>query len=145
MFTIEAKTFAGTFVPVLGALLVGDKKHHGVEWDNAEQAARAAVIANPDVAHGDLRVVNGDTGEAFSVADILDTAAPAESTKCAERLQIVDVKEICITGRPFYARAYIAWLLEERAWHLAQGNRVDLLLWPRDGRQFIRLIAFAPN
>ncbi|WP_281686667.1 hypothetical protein [Pseudomonas citronellolis] len=145
MFTIEARTLAGVFVPVLGALLVDGKKCHGVEWGSAEQAARAAVIANPDVARGDLRVINDETGEVFSVADILPTPAPAESTECAERPQIVDVKEICVTGKPFYARAYIAWLLDEREWHLAQGNTVDLVLWPRDGKQFIRLIAFAPN
>lgn len=77
MFTINARTIKGTWIPVLGALLVGGMKHHGVEWGSEEQAARAAVIANPDMDPADLQVVNDETGETFSVAE-LNAKADAE-------------------------------------------------------------------
>lgn len=77
MFTINARTIKGAWIPVLGALLVGGVKHHGVEWGSEEQAARAAVIAHPEMDPADLQVVNDDTGETFSVAE-LNAKADAE-------------------------------------------------------------------
>lgn len=71
MFTINARTIKGTWIPVLGALMVGGMKHHGVEWGSEEQAARAAMIAHPDMDPADLQVVNDETGETFLVAELI--------------------------------------------------------------------------
>lgn len=114
MFTINGCTTKGTWVPVLGALLIGGEKHHGVEWGSAEQAARAAVIANPEMSPADLQVVNDETGETFSVAD-LNAKADAEFDAWQEDQESEEWNRDCaaMNAAERTARDYRAWMADD--------------------------------
>ena len=71
IYSINGRTMAGTWVPILGVMLVGGEKYYKVDFCSAEQAAIAAVAAQPEMDHADIQVVNNETGEVFSVAHLL--------------------------------------------------------------------------
>lgn len=114
MFTINGRTMKGTWIPVLGALLVGGEKHHGVEWGSAEQAARAAVVANPEMSPADLQVVNDETGETFSVGELIATA-DAEFEAWQEGQEAEGWNRDCaaMNAAERNASDYRAWMADE--------------------------------